>query len=101
MEPLFVNYLKLKLLKNKGYGTSKHMEGIKNYGISKWHRTTYGCCKEAPINDDVRQLDVAHKALQEIWPKQTNLVNFEGFGELLSLRFVKQDKWQTTMIKVP
>jgi hypothetical protein len=28
------------------------MEGIKNYGISKWHRTTYGCCKEAHINDD-------------------------------------------------
>ena len=40
------------LLKNKGYGTSKHMEGIKNYGISKWHRTTYGCCKEAIVNDD-------------------------------------------------
>ena len=51
-----INFPKLNiyygLLKNKGYGTSKHMEGIKNYGISKWHRTTYGCCKEAPINDD-------------------------------------------------
>jgi ribonuclease HII len=40
------------LLNNKGYGTIKHMEGIKKYGISKWHRTTYGCCKEAPINED-------------------------------------------------
>ena len=40
------------LLTNKGYGTSKHMDGIKKYGISKWHRTTYGCCKEATINDD-------------------------------------------------
>ena len=51
-----INFPKLNiyygLLKNKGYGTSKHMEGIKNYGISKWHRTTYGCCKEAPINDE-------------------------------------------------
>ena len=51
-----INFPKLNiyygLLTNKGYGTSKHMEGIKNYGISKWHRTTYGCCKEAPINDD-------------------------------------------------
>jgi hypothetical protein len=62
---------------------------------------TFWVYQEAPINDDVRQLDVAHKALQEIWPKQTNLVNFEGFGELRSLRFVKQDKWQTIMIKVP
>ena len=40
------------LLNNKGYGTIKHMDGIKKYGISKWHRTTYGCCKESPINDD-------------------------------------------------
>jgi ribonuclease HII len=51
-----VNFPKLNsyygLLTNKGYGTSKHMEGIKKYGISKWHRTTYGCCKEAPINDE-------------------------------------------------
>ena len=23
---------------NKGYGTKKHMEGIKAYGITKWHR---------------------------------------------------------------
>ena len=40
------------LLKNKGYGTVKHMEGIKKYGISKWHRTTYGCCKDSHVNDD-------------------------------------------------
>jgi ribonuclease HII len=40
------------LLTNKGYGTPKHIESIKKYGISKWHRTTYGCCKEAPVNSD-------------------------------------------------
>jgi len=40
------------LLNNKGYGTIKHIEGIKKYGISKWHRTTYGCCKDSTINDD-------------------------------------------------
>ena len=40
------------LLNNKGYGTIKHMEGIKKYGISKWHRITYGCCKDSTINDD-------------------------------------------------
>ena len=51
-----INFPKLNiyygLLKNKGYGTSKHIEGIKKYGISKWHRTTYGCCKEAHINEE-------------------------------------------------
>jgi len=56
IKEICVNFPKLNiyygLLTNKGYGTSKHLEGIKKYGISKWHRTTYGCCKEAPINDD-------------------------------------------------
>ena len=37
---------------NKGYGTSKHMEGIQNYGLSPWHRTSYGCCKIANINKE-------------------------------------------------
>ena len=30
---------------NKGYGTSKHIEGIKKYGTSIWHRKTFGICK--------------------------------------------------------
>lgn len=33
------------LNKNKGYGTKAHLEGIKNHGISQWHRKTYGICK--------------------------------------------------------
>ena len=31
---------------NKGYGTKKHMDGIKIHGISKWHRKSFGICKE-------------------------------------------------------
>ena len=34
-----------KLKKNKGYGTKDHMEGIKKWGISKYHRQTFGICK--------------------------------------------------------
>jgi ribonuclease HII len=30
---------------NKGYGSKKHMDGIKQYGITKWHRKTFGICK--------------------------------------------------------
>jgi ribonuclease HII len=30
---------------NKGYGAKKHMEGIKLYGITQWHRKTFGICK--------------------------------------------------------
>jgi ribonuclease HII len=32
--------------KNKGYGTKLHIDGIKEHGISKWHRKTYGLCKK-------------------------------------------------------
>lgn len=31
---------------NKGYGTKKHIEGIKEYGITDFHRKTYGICKQ-------------------------------------------------------
>ena len=37
---------KYDLLKNKGYGTKKHMDGIKEYGISRHHRKTFGICRE-------------------------------------------------------
>ena len=30
---------------NKGYGTKKHIDAIKEYGITKWHRKTFGICK--------------------------------------------------------
>lgn len=32
---------------NVGYGTKKHLDGIKTHGITQWHRKTYGCCKTA------------------------------------------------------
>ena len=34
------------LRSNKGYGTKKHIDGIKAHGISKWHRKTFGICKK-------------------------------------------------------
>jgi ribonuclease HII len=30
---------------NKGYGAKKHIDGIKEYGITIWHRKTFGICK--------------------------------------------------------
>jgi len=30
---------------NKGYGAKKHLDGIKQFGITKWHRKTFGICK--------------------------------------------------------
>ena len=37
------------LRKNKGYGTAKHMSAIKKYGITKWHRKSFGICKNANV----------------------------------------------------
>ena len=34
------------LLKNKGYGTKKHMDGIKQYGITPYHRKSFGICRD-------------------------------------------------------
>jgi len=30
---------------NKGYGAKRHLEGIKEHGITIWHRRTFGICK--------------------------------------------------------
>jgi ribonuclease HII len=31
---------------NKGYGAKKHRDGIAEYGITKWHRKTFGICSQ-------------------------------------------------------
>jgi len=36
---------KYALDSNKGYGAKKHIEGIKHYGITKWHRKSFKPCK--------------------------------------------------------
>ena len=33
------------LLKNKGYGTAKHMAGLHTYGLAPGHRKSFGLCK--------------------------------------------------------
>lgn len=30
---------------NKGYGSKKHLDGIKEHGITCWHRKSFGICK--------------------------------------------------------
>jgi ribonuclease HII len=34
-----------ELHKNKGYGAKKHLDGIKEYGITAWHRKSFAPCK--------------------------------------------------------
>jgi ribonuclease HII len=45
---LVVKYPELNLYdikKNKGYGTPKHIAAINSYGITEFHRKTFGICK--------------------------------------------------------
>jgi ribonuclease HII len=37
---------------NMGYGTKKHLDGIREHGITQWHRRTFGdACKNAPLSN--------------------------------------------------
>jgi ribonuclease HII len=36
---------KYKIDSNKGYGSKAHLDGIRQYGITQWHRKTFGICK--------------------------------------------------------
>jgi ribonuclease HII len=35
--------------RNMGYGTAAHLDGIARYGITQWHRKTFGRCKQADV----------------------------------------------------
>jgi ribonuclease HII len=40
------------LNQNMGYGTKAHMDGIKEHGITQWHRRTFGeLCKTAKVSN--------------------------------------------------
>ena len=34
---------------NKGYGTKPHIDGIQKYGITVWHRKSFGICKKIDL----------------------------------------------------
>lgn len=42
--------IRYDLSNNVGYGTKKHLDGIREHGISQFHRRTFGICKTAPLN---------------------------------------------------
>lgn len=40
------------LSSHKGYGTKKHLDGLRTYGMSKWHRRTFGICKTLEVVEE-------------------------------------------------
>jgi ribonuclease HII len=47
--PLLSEYYNLD--SNVGYGSKRHIDGIKEHGITTMHRKTFGICKTSKIND--------------------------------------------------
>jgi ribonuclease HII len=41
----YPDFNKYDLLNNSGYGTQNHLDAIKKYGITPFHRKTFGICK--------------------------------------------------------
>ena len=42
-------YIKYFWNKNAGYGTKQHLSAIKKFGITKYHRKTFGICRNKPM----------------------------------------------------
>mgnify|MGYP005710307565 FL=1 len=57
--------------------------------------------QEAPLPPSTPQIQVFANALQSVWTRQTNLVNFEGLGSIQSLRFTLNTEWQTVHFNHP
>jgi hypothetical protein len=55
--------------------------------------------QEVEQPDLTSRLDILQNALHEIWPRQVNLVNVEGFGEVKSVEFRKGDSWKSVDVK--
>ena len=53
------------IFKNKGYGTKQHLEAIKNFGATPWHRRSYGICKTIHDNVDYDNLITGTDAISE------------------------------------
>ena len=47
------------LRSNKGYGCKRQMDGIKEHGISRWHRRSFGICKTFDEYNDADSVVVA------------------------------------------
>ena len=50
MKSIHLEYPVYKWEKNKGYGTQEHRDSIVAHGNSKYHRKTFGTCKDAKNN---------------------------------------------------
>ena len=53
----YEDYKKYGWEKNKGYATKQHREAIMNFGLTKYHRQTFGICKRMLRENKINQLN--------------------------------------------
>ena len=62
--PKLIEYYKIN--KNKGYGTKEHLDGLNNYGLSCWHRKTFGTNKNLFENNEFPENEIRAKEAKDI-----------------------------------
>ncbi len=64
-----------KIGSNKGYGAKAHLDGIRQYGISPWHRRSFGLCKTSrDIQSEEIKTVVGAQMLRMCWDAVNNVV---------------------------
>ena len=67
---------------NKGYGTADHIEGIKKYGITQYHRKHFGPCQDAFLREikkqEVTNKEEVTKQAQASFVRAYNLLHKSG-----------------------
>lgn len=54
---LSLKYPQYNLAKNKGYGTTEHRRALQQFGITRWHRTSFSPCRRVdPIAESLTEL---------------------------------------------
>ena len=70
IENMVINHPELEkygLLTNSGYGTKKHIEAIKEFGITEWHRKTYSICdkEKTKVKNEKKKEKKAKKIIEK------------------------------------
>ena len=56
--------------------------------------------QEISMQDEpLKGLQMSQGTLQDLWPSQVNMVNFEGRGKVKTLYFEEGSQWQTVVFK--
>jgi len=87
------------LRSNKGYGCKRHMDGIKDHGISRWHRRSFGICKTFDECNDADSVvvDVDAVAKEDSHSQDAPTENPQHICEICGKSYVRKGSLTTHM----